>query len=347
MHGEIEIYNKEIEALNLQIQELEISVLALNEEIKLKKEEIQNKEKEIQLLEIDTDQRLKKNYKNFRINISYETKGLNVIFRENINSFFKTSQYADIVQSDTNLVLNNLIQKKVELSEKKAEIENKLIKVKKDKALIDVKATELKAKQATIEAKKTLYYVEVAKLNSANASRQNTLAVFTQKEQENAAKVLKIQQQIMNQFVSIPNGEFVLAGTVIGKQGSTGFSTAPHLHFSVRLNNAMVNPCSHLESGAMGCGTGNKLKSPLRGEYYFTSAYGPRCFMLFNLNQNYCDFHDGIDVQALPLNAAVYAAHDGYLYKGIDSMGGKYVIICENRDCKQGFRTGYWHLSEF
>jgi murein DD-endopeptidase MepM/ murein hydrolase activator NlpD len=50
--------------------------------------------------------------------------------------------------------------------------------------------------------------------------------------------------------IAVKEGAKLAAGAIVGKIGSTGRSTAPHLHYEVRLNGDAVDPRRYLRAGA-------------------------------------------------------------------------------------------------
>lgn len=49
--------------------------------------------------------------------------------------------------------------------------------------------------------------------------------------------------------ILVKKGEYVETGTVVGRAGSTGRSTGPHLHYEVRIKGRAVNPMNYLKAG--------------------------------------------------------------------------------------------------
>ena len=47
--------------------------------------------------------------------------------------------------------------------------------------------------------------------------------------------------------INVKNGDLLNKGDVLGKVGATGRVTGPHLHWSVSLNNARIDPMLLLE----------------------------------------------------------------------------------------------------
>lgn len=61
---------------------------------------------------------------------------------------------------------------------------------------------------------------------------------------KNGKNIVSLYAHLNSWHVS--KGQSVTKGQVIGKVGSTGYSTGPHLHFEVRENGRPVNPKKYL-----------------------------------------------------------------------------------------------------
>jgi septal ring factor EnvC (AmiA/AmiB activator) len=110
-------------------------------------------------------------------------------------------------------------------------------------------------------------------------------------------------------------GTRVAAGTVIGYEGTSGFSTGYHVHQEVRVNNVPVNPVPYINNGTMDWA----LKS-----FEITQPFGKTSFSYVYAG----GIHTGVDIAA-PAGSPVYAPADGT------------VIV---NSCPQGCGVGYGHL---
>lgn len=66
----------------------------------------------------------------------------------------------------------------------------------------------------------------------------------------NGQTVTTLYGHMVNGGVLVSPGQYVEAGQIIGLMGSTGSSTANHLHFEVRLNGGLVDPMGWLQANA-------------------------------------------------------------------------------------------------
>ncbi|SRR5260221_6106239 len=344
LYAEAEVFNKDLQEVEIQIKQLEVQISILDNQIVEQKKDIADTETTIAGLEKESDARIVNSYYNYRL---YRTDDdpTSVLNLGNINAYFKTSQYKEIVQSGTNDLMVKLAELKQQLQDKKKELDDKKIQQEKDKEVIDVKKVDLSKKKEEADIKVANYMATISQLQSQNSSTQYKIYAVSADEQQKQAQANLIQQQIMNSYVPPSQGQYVAQGTYIGQKGCTGLCTGAHLHFMVYDGGVLQNPCNYIPGGYVdGCGGSGRVGIPLHGGITLTSGFGNRCFWWGN--SNYCDFHTGIDLVSDPWNAPVFAATNGYVHQGTDEYGANYVILCENPDCS-GIKTGYWHLSSF
>lgn len=170
---------------------------------------------------------------------------------------------------------------------------------------------------------------QVAAKNELLAQTRGEQARYAKMLEDNKAARARLSQTIAKLSSNGPlqSKGYVTRGTVIGREGSTGFSTGSHLHFTTYLNGKAVNPLQYINSGRIGW--------PENG-HSITQNFGPAGWS----NPVY-SFHDGIDMSA-GYGAPILAACDGNIVMNSFQAGGfgHYILI----DCGGGLQTLYGHM---
>jgi len=174
--------------------------------------------------------------------------------------------------------------------------------VRKNQDLASFKVQQTVQQQALADFKQTQAQLQ----QDAVATEQQLEAqAASDRAQENK---LELQvEQLLAQAVSqkvkgiTPRGagigQRVRRGDVVGNEGSTGFSTGPHVHQEVRLNGSAVNPQPYVDSGTIRWALDSFTKTQGFGRTDFSSHYAE-------------DVHTGIDI-AGPYGEPVHAPADG------------------------------------
>lgn len=133
---------------------------------------------------------------------------------------------------------------------------------------------------------------------------------------------------------------YVLRGDRVGSVGSTGFSTGPHLHFSVYDNGNFTNP----RAGGNSLVYGLSWPLPTRGWEDVSQEYG--CVAPYSWYATKCSngnsLHTGLDIGAWYGEPVTAAADGNIVYRGWLGGYGFLVII----DHGGGLLTYYPHMLE-
>lgn len=343
LKNKINLLSNKIDEKTLVIKELELEIDLLSNKLNETKLEITQAEGELALLEEETNSRLVDIY------LSQKTfSDLDILISPDGQAdIIKFNLYHNSIQDATNTMVSDLKGKRSSLEEKKKSLEEDKIEVQRDEVQLQEELVSLEKDEADLNSTRSIYASKKQQSIAKVESNSDKIETLTEEEKEAIAEITKLEQILFNSINAIPNGSPVKKGTIIGQQGCTGHCTGPHTHYAVSNNGITVNPCSVLPSGVIsGCGISNALINwPQNGSFSITGWYENRSY----------GFHSAIDIANPISNAPVYASHDGYIVYGVDSCksyisypcnppGGKYAVVCENRNCTIGFKTFYLHL---
>lgn len=228
----------------------------------------------------------------------------------------------------------------------KKEIQNRQTELEQVRA--DLQTTKLNQENKKVQLEDYKQQHEIQKSELARQERQQAAlkkdaekAYAELKEEEKklladearieAAITAKVQAEILSRrnltaVQRAGSGTAVSQGEVIGLLGSTGFSTGPHVHFTVFTpEGATVNPRTRL---------GAQYLWPVTN-YRITQEYGPA-----NWKNSVYTFHNGIDL-AGPVGQPVFASSSGRII--LDQSYGGYgcAVVIEHPD---RWLTLYGHM---
>lgn len=338
LQSQIDLLDNEIQEKELIIQELNLQIEILGKDIEATTQETLIAKKDIKKLEDETDQRIVDIYideKTFsQLDMFFSSQGTDII---------KYSVYQNSFQIETNNMLEALNNKKQELEAKQVKLEKDKAQVIMDQTTLETEKIALTQKQSELDAQRAVFYKKRNEVTSSIQQNSELISIFSEEEQKTLAMQNKIEQELFNNIKNLGSGTYVIKGTIIGRQGYSGYvipsgPAGAHLHFATKVNGASVNPCSLVPSGTFTtCGGSGTIAWPLRSPFYYTSAYGWR----------WGKWHDAIDIASSTTHAYIYAAHDGWMYKGGSFSSGYWRKVCETKDdCSKGIYTFYLHLAE-
>lgn len=258
-----------------------------------------------------------------RINASIADK------KEIIAGYIKQQYYAGstsdleiLVGSDS---ISQFIDSEQYLETTRAKIEGLLAEIEAEKKKLDSQKQELAKEKSSLAAQQAKIKELLVKTRGEQAKYESLVA----KAKASKARIERQLEALMSSGPQKSYG-FVFRGQQIGREGSTGFSSGSHLHFSALVGgrSGYVSPWGYLNSG--------QWRMPLDNPT-ITQDYNA-----YNCNGVYANCrHNGIDMSSGFGTAVRAAASGNIIMNSWDPYGyGHFIVI----DHGNGLWSLYGHM---
>lgn len=322
-NSQITELSKQAESLQGKIQELSIEISNASTQIELT--EVKLQELTQKLIQTEKELERQKGLLRVALRALYERRDAStvelLVASDSFSEFISEQEYLERLQGAVKESADKVTLLKAQIEQEKLQQEELLKEQEEQRAVLAAKKQEqqtiLDQTQGQESKYREIVSAQLAELEKAEAQLAALLA---------AASVTSLGP--------------VQQGQQIGKVGSTGFSTGPHIHFQVYRSGSTQNPY------AGGGSLVNGYIWPLprsNGASDITQSYGcvaPAGYYGTSCNGGQNSFHSGLDIRGNAHDPVVAVADGDIIFRGCRAGLGYVVVV----DHGNGWQTWYPHM---
>lgn len=239
-----------------------------------------------------------------------------LVASDSFSEFINNQEYLERLKTGIQESTKKVVILKQEIAEQKRQQQELLTQQQQQKAVLAEKQKEQETLLEKTKGEEAAYQSLVSDLRKQRDDAEAELKEFLRRQT----------------FVSMGR---IFKGQMLGNMGSTGFSTGPHVHFTVVRDGEYMNPRPFLESGEFGWPVPNSGWSSVSQEF---GCVAPSDWYLTKCDGNR-SFHAGFDIAGWYGDPIVAAADGDIVFRGCRAGLGYVVIV----DHGNGMQTYYPH----